>query len=128
VVTIAQETYKLRSRLSLLFQSLGPFHESLCFSNMLIHFSHNLGAIAFVHPIHMALFTPFLTLLSNSNNVAQQCGKNNLQVNYRIFQSLENLTVDEIDVEVYQRRQSVFFRTDLSSDYEVRLCHAELYQ
>lgn len=42
-----------------------------------------------------------------------------MQVNYRIFQSLERLSIDEIDVEVYQRRKFVFLYADLSGYYEI---------
>jgi hypothetical protein len=74
------------------------------------------------------LFTPFSTLLLNSNYIIQQGGKNDLQVKYRIFESLESLSIDKIDIEIYERREFVLFCADLGSDYEVRLDHPQLYQ
>lgn len=42
-----------------------------------------------------------------------------MQVNYRIFQSLKRLSIDEIDIEVYQWRKFVLFYADLGSHYEI---------
>lgn len=114
-----QGTYKLRSRLNLLFQSLGPLNEGLCFPNMLTQFSDNLGTIAVVRTIPMMLFAHFVTLFADSNNIAQQRGENYLQVNYRIFKYLKGLPINEVDIVVCQWREILFFCADFGGDYEV---------
>lgn len=88
---------------------------------MLTQFSDNLDTIAVVRTIPMMLFAHFVTLLADSNDIAQQRGENYLQVDYRIFKYLKGLPINEVDIVVRQWREILFFCADFGGDYEVRL-------